>query len=133
MAALIIHLKTITAITTLVSTRIWGGRLPEDQIADMPRKCIVLRYAGGYERFRTHREQQPRILIFCYGEDYFEAGKVDAAVADELIDISRLTVNNTLIHSVGYAGGPRQEVEPDAGWDYVVRSATVRAGETTTA
>lgn len=133
LAALIVHFKTVGAITALVSTRIFGGRLPEDEISDMPRKCIVLRYSGGYESFRTHREQQPRVLIFCYGEDYYEAGKVDGAVADALIAIGRLDVNNTLIHSVGYSGGPRQIVEPDSGWDCVTRSAIVRAGETTTA
>ena len=131
--ALRVHLLTISAITDLTSTRIFGGELPKDQIKAMPRKVIVLRYAGGPEVFRTHREQQPRLDIFCYGEDYFEAGRVDGVVADALIAIRRLDVNDTLIHSVGYAGGPRQLKEPDAEWRYVLRSATVRAGETTTA
>ncbi len=128
--ALIIHLKTVAAITDITSTRIFGGEIPEDQIADMPRALIVLRYAGGFDEFRTHRVQEPRLNIFCYGDGYRQAGQVDGVVADALIVILRLTVGNTLIYSVGYSGGPRQLKEPDTGWPYSVRSAIVKAGET---
>jgi len=133
LAALIVHLKTVVAVTDLVSTRIFGGELPEDEISSMPRKCVVLRYIGGLVEFRTHREQKPRLDIFCYGEDYYEAGRVDGAVADALFAIRRTDVNNTLLYSIGYSSGPRQMKEPDTGWRYVTRSAIVRAGETTTA
>lgn len=128
--ALIIHLKTVSAITDITSTRIFGGELPEDQIEDMPRAVVVLRYAGGFDVFRTHREQEPRLNILSYGDGYRQAGQVDGVVADALIAIVRLTVGNTLIYSVGYSGGPRQMKEPDAGWPYSVRSAIVKAGET---
>lgn len=130
LVALVTHLKTVTALTDLVSTRVFGGKLPKGQVESMPQKCVVLRYNGGYEVFRTHREQEPRILIFSYGEDPLEALKVDAAVCDALIAISRLAVGTTLIHSVGYSGGPANRTEPDTGWDFVTRSAIVKAGET---
>lgn len=132
MDALITHLKTVSAITDLTGQRIFGGELPEDEIADMPQAVVVLRYAGGFDVFRTHREQQPRLNIWCYGDGFKQAGQVDGAVADALIAIRRLEVGNTLIYAVGYSGGPRQLKEPDAGWPYTVRSAIVKAGETAT-
>lgn len=131
--ALQTHLLTVSAVTDLVGTRIWGGEIPPKQIKDMPRKAIILRYAGGLEEFRTHREQKPRMIVFSYGEGYFQAGQVDRAVADVLIEIRRLDVSDTLIYSVAYAGGPRQMKEPDTGWRYVTRTITVRAGEDSTA
>ena len=131
--ALMTHLLTVTAVTDLVGARIWGGEIPPDEIKAMPRKAIILRYAGGLEEFRTHREQKPRLIIFSYGEGYRQAGQVDGAVADVLIEINRLDIADTLIYSVGYAGGPRQLKEPDTGWRYVTRTATVRAGECSTA
>jgi len=133
LSALITHYLTVSAITDLVSTRVFGGRLPDDQVADMPRKCIVLTYAGGLSQFRTHRLQQPRIDHFSYGEDPLEAGRVDRAVCDALIAISRLDVNDTLLHSAAYSDGPYPGVEPEAGWDFMRRAATIKAGETTTA
>jgi len=133
--ALRTHLLTVEAITDLTSTRIYTGEIPDDAetIQAMPVACIVLRYVGGYVKFRTHREQEPRLDIFCYGRGYIEAGQVDGAVADALIAIKRLDIADTLIHSVGTSGGPRQLKEEKTGWRYVARSAIVRAGETTTA
>ena len=135
LTALIAHLKTVTAVTALTSTRIYGGEMPSDAdtIRAMPTECVVLRYVGGLVQFRTHREQEPRLDIFCYGRGYLYAGLVDGAVTDALIAIRRLDVSNTLIHSVGTANGPRQMKEEKTGWHYVVRSAIVKAGETTTA
>ena len=131
--ALQTHLLTVAAVTALVSTRIRYGELRADEIKRMPRKVLVMRYAGGIERFRTDREQRPRVDFFSYGEGYYQAGQVDRAVADALIAIKMLDVADTLIYSVAYGGGPRQLKEPDTAWRYVVRSAIVRAGETTTA
>ena len=131
--ALRTHLLTVGAVTTLTSTRIYAGELPPNQIASMPQKLLVIRFAGGIEVFRTAREQKPRVDFFAYGEGYFQAGQVDRAVSDALIAIRRLDVADTLIHSVGYGGGPRQLKEPETGGRYVVRTASVIAGETSTA
>lgn len=135
LTALRTHLLTVAAITDLTSTRIYTGEIPDDAetIRAMPLACVVLRYVGGLVRFRTHREQEPRLDIFCYGRGYVEAGQVDAAVTEELIAIRRLDVGDTLFHSVGTSGGPRQQKEGNTGWRYVVRSVIIRAGETTTA
>ena len=130
--ALQAHLLTIEAITDLVVARIWGGEIPEKQIRDMPRACIVLRYTGGLVTFRTLRAHEPRVDILSYGDGYLQASQVDGAVADALIAIRRVDISDTLIHSVAF-GGPSYMKERETGWRYVHRSAIVKAGETTTA
>ena len=129
--ALITYLGTQSGVTDLVGTRIYGGELPEDDVAEMPRKAVILRSAGGIEEFRTARIQDQRIDVFSYGDGYIEAGQVDRAVADALIAIRRNEVESTILHSAGY-GGAFQLKEPDTGWHYIVRTATIKAGETVT-
>lgn len=131
LTALITYLGTQSGVTDLVSTRIYGGELPKADVAEMPRKAIVLRSAGGIEEFRTARIQDQRIDVFSYGDGYFEAGQVDRAVADALMAIRRNASESTLLHSAGY-GGAFQLKEPDTGWRYVLRTATIKAGETVT-
>lgn len=132
-AAMITHYLATSAITDVVSTRIFGGRLPGTEIENMPRKCVVVRAAGGLESFRTHRLQKPRIITVCYGEDPQEAASVDAVIAEEMLSIRRLDVNNTFIHSAGLAGGPIPSMDPDTGWDYLTRVYILRAGDCSTA
>ena len=127
--ALITYLGTQSGVTTLVSTRIYGGEIKADEVDEMPRKIIVLRYAGGPEELRTARIQQQRIEVFSFGEDYFEAGRVDRAVADALIAIRRNESESTILHVAGY-GGASQLIDSDTGWRYIERTAMIRAGET---
>jgi len=130
--ALITHLKTVSAVTTLVSTRIWGGDIQRAEITSMPRKNIVITESGRPEEFRTHTVQRQRVDIYSYGESYYQAGRVDRAVADALMAISRTTANSTLIHSVGYSGRISLKI-PESGWEYYMRSAMIYVGETAVA
>lgn len=127
--AVITYLGTVTAVTNLVSTRIHVGELPESEVSNMPRKLVVVRNAGGIEQFRTARLQPQRIDVLSFGEDYYEADTVDLAVAEAVIAIRRDVHSGTLLHSAGY-GGAMHLKEPDTGWQYVMRSMTIRAGET---
>ena len=129
--ALITYLGTVSGVTDLVSTRIWGGDLPESEVTNMPRKNLVIRGSGGPEEMRTARIQRQRVDIFSYGESYYQAGRVDRAVADALLDIARTVANSTLLHSVAYGGHLFLKI-PDSGWEYVMRSALVVVGETAT-
>ena len=129
--ALITYLKTVSGVTDLVSTRIWGGDYPETEVENMPRKNIVIVESGGPEEFRTARIQKQRVDIFSYGEGYYQAGRVDRAVADALLDIARTTASDTLLHSAGYGGRIRLKI-PDSGWEYFMRPALIKVGETAT-
>lgn len=130
--ALIAHLLTVSAVTDLTSTRIFGGELPEAEVASMPRKVLVLRLAGGIEQMRSARTTRVRVDVFSYGEGYYQAGRVDRAVADALMDLRRVKAADTLLHAAGY-GGPFQLKEPGHGWRYVARTAIVAYDERTAA
>jgi len=128
--ALITHFKAESAITDLVSTRIWGGQLPVSEAENMPRKNVVMAHAGGFEEFRSAPIARVRVDIFSYGEGYLEAVGVDGAVADVLRAIHRTIAGTTLLHSAGYGGPIRMNI-PESGWEYIMRSATIVMGETT--
>lgn len=130
-AALITHYNATSAITDLVSTRIYGGKLPASIIDSMPVSCVVIRYFGGLEAWRTAKFHEPRILIFSYGEDPETASNIDMAVAETMKAIRRTVIGSTMLLSVGISGGPIPGVEPEHGWDYMSRSYTVKAGEDT--
>ena len=127
--AVIAALEANNDVSTLTANRIYGIRLAEDEIENMPRKCIVLRYAGGAERNDFIKIISPRIYFYSYGESEYEAGRVDRAVYVCLKNIDRLTINGTLIHGVAISTGPIS-MESAAGWPIQWRSAVVTASET---
>jgi len=120
------------AVPPLVNNRIYAGELPKGQTPDMPRKAIVLRYAGGIETNSFVPIARPRIDITSYGETYHEAGKVDRAVYAALKALDRQTVNGVLLHGIAISGGPLMLKDPQTGWPYQWRSITVTADERNT-
>ena len=125
--AVIAYLETKVEITNLCSERIFGGGLPKDELDDMPRKCITLRYSGGAERYETMWTVRPRIDIRSYGETDNEASKIDRAVFTALHDMVRVTQGTTLLHSAGLAGGPVMMTDPANGWPFIFRAAIINA------
>jgi len=132
LSALIAYLKADAEVAALVGARVYGGELPEADVASMPRKCVIVRLAGGTERARSARIARVRADIFSYGEGYKEAGQVDGAVTDALADLRRSTYSSTLLQASGY-GGPFQLKEPMHGWKYIARTALVAFDERTAA
>lgn len=127
-SGLISYLGSITSVTTLVSDRIYGGELPEDEIENMPQKVVVLKYSGGLEITRSHRIQDQRIDVFSYGESYYEAQRVDYVIVSALYNLSREDRANTFLQSIGYGGAFHQK-DPDTGWHYTMRVIIVIADE----
>lgn len=102
-------LKANSAITTLVSTRVFGIELPQAEAASMPRKAIVIQPSGGgafpvgSNDFVEHSTL--RFDAFCYGETSFEAEKVRREVYDVLKQLRRTVINTVLVHWINPAGG----------------------------
>ena len=120
------------AVSPLVNDRVYAGELPKGQTPDMPRKAIVLRYAGGIESNTFVPIARPRIDITSYGETYHEAGRVDRAAYAALKDLDRQTVDGVLLHGVAISGGPLMLKDPQTSWPYQWRSITVTADERNT-
>jgi len=112
-----------------LTVKIYGAELPESENDNMPQKCIILHGAGGYQDRGTTDIVKPRIDAYCYGETYYEAGRVDRAVYDVMKHLSRRTINKVLLHSVACGSGPFQVKHAGTGWPIVWRSYQVTAAD----
>ena len=123
------YLLLDATVAPLVNDRVYAGELPKEQTPDMPRKAIVLRYAGGIEANTFVPIARPRIDITAYGETYHEAGRVDRAAYTALKKLDRQNVNGVLLHGIAISGGPLMLKDPQTNWPYQWRSITVTADE----
>lgn len=128
-AALRLFLSRDVGVTLLVNARVFATELPKEEMKDMPRKSIVLVYAGGVERNCFLPIAGCRIDVWSYGETYHEAGRVDRVVYDVLKALDRQTVGNVLLHGVALSGGPFSVREGRSGWPAQWRSVSVSADE----
>ena len=118
--AVIEYLKTDTDVTALVDTRIYGGELPQDEIGEQPRKAVVIVASGGAEDNSYLPIIRPNIEVYCYGETYFEAGKVDRAVFDAMKSIDREVAGGAIIFSATCTAGGIQ-LRDELGWGIMWR------------
>jgi len=125
---LIDYLNLDSDISTLVSGRIYGGDLPKSEIESQPRKAILIVLSGGVEDNTYRRVARPNVDIYCYGENYYEAGTVDRAVYEVLKDVDRVSVGDVFFHSVIVAGGAIQ-LKDDLGWAIMWRGYTLVVGQ----
>ena len=124
--AIIDILKANAAITSLVSTRVFGVELPQAEAASMPRKAIVIQPSGGgafpvgSRDFVEHSTM--RFDVFCYGETAFEAEKVRREVYDVLKQLKRTIINSVLVHWINPAGGLFALRDSDTDWPAMFQS-----------
>lgn len=116
-------------VNALVAGRVFVGEIPGAQAASMPRKCLVIKDAGGPENngFLTLHSQ--RFDAFCYGETPYEANKVRRAVYSSLKSLSRRAQGASLIHSVMVSGGALFQRDPDTDWPIRVQSFLALASD----
>jgi hypothetical protein len=127
--SILTFLKNESSVMLLAGGRIYGDELPESEVINMPRKCVVIMETGGLERNDFLPINQPRLDIYCYGETFYEAGKLDRAVSYALKHLKRLTISNSLIHGVALGTGAHSLKDPDTGWRLKMRSITVSIDE----
>ncbi len=130
--ALIAHLKTDSALSALVGTRIYGDELPRTDTDSMPRKAVVLTPSGGgsppYAQATLRLEVQ-RIDVFCYGETLFQANAVRRAVHGALRAMQRVTISSVLLHWARPAGGSITGRDPVTEWAVIWASWQVMSDE----
>lgn len=128
LAAVIRYLKADADISYQTGGRVYGVEIPAAEIADMPRKCLLIRDAGGREAADFVPHAAPRYDFFSYGATPYEAAEVDRAVWEALHNLSREETDEVLLHSAAISGGRLPWKEPHTGWPGFVRSAVVQAG-----
>ena len=125
--ALVAFLKADAGVAALAATRVFGGELPADQAAAMPRKALVVAASGGANltagTYVEHASQ--RFDVFAYGKTPFEAERLRRAAGDALKAMRRQVVASTLIHWVEAAGGWSAQRDPDAAWPAAFQSFQV--------
>jgi hypothetical protein len=108
-------------VSALCEQRVYGGELPQEQAASMPRKAILLRWAGGggplYRLLTVWR-----VDVYCWGETPYEASVLHRTVHACLKHVSHGLVANVMVYSIEESGGPLQLREPDTLWPAVVQS-----------
>lgn len=130
--AVIQFLKTQTEITDLAEDRIYGAELPQAVIENRaPQKICLVTETGGFDTDFYVRRTEANFSVFCFGETYHEAGKLDRAVAEALKLMDRVTTQNgALLHGATPSGGPTSVRDSDTNWPAKWRTLVVYASET---
>ena len=121
-------LKSDTIIRENINDRIFGGKLPFEEIEKMPRKNIVIVQDGSPEYAQSSVTIKQRFSIWIYSETEYEGGVLDRLIFDCLKAVSRKTIVQMLIHSIGL-GGVTKINDPDTGWPILIRTILVMADE----
>lgn len=128
--AVLAFLGADTDIAALISTRAFGGELPEAEQPSMPQLCLVVREAGGgllgtgYEQFTDIRFD-----VLTFGATRPEASELWRAVHVAMKRILRVKVGGMLLHWAKQSGGPTPVRDPDTQHPYVVSSWQVLISE----
>lgn len=100
------YLQAQSAISTLLGTRVYGLEVPKADAVSMPRKCIVIKRAGGIGEASDLDVYQHRFDFNCYGETTYEADKVWRTLRTELRDLNRNVTSSTMIYNALHSAGP---------------------------
>ena len=106
---------------------VFGGELPGDEAAEMPRAAIVLRASGGVSltggSYAEH--DTTRIDLFAYGATPGAAADLCAIAALALRRVERRVSAGTLVHWIRPAGGYSSGREPVTEWPRAFQSFQV--------
>ncbi|MDA2936834.1 DUF3168 domain-containing protein [Acidobacteria bacterium AH-259-A15] len=132
MAALVAAAKADAGISALVSTRVFGGELPKAETPSMPRKSLVVKFAGG--GFGPGSADYLQLIEFrldalSYGETFFQADRVRRATHAFFKNLQRQVQGDTLIHRCNVSGGPISFRDPDTDWAVIFESYDVLVAE----
>jgi hypothetical protein len=127
LAALVELLLADDGVAAIAQDRGFGGELPADEAAHMPRAAFVVAASGGFSltggSYVEHDTQ--RVDLFAYGATPREAEQLLATAALALRRVRRSVAAGTLIHWVKPAGGLTGARDPDAAWPRAFQSFQV--------
>lgn len=123
------------AVAALVTTRIFGGEVPETENSAMPRACIALSPAGGPGDNGFVDVGVNRVDLFSYGATMHEAWLVYIAAYEALKQMPRQRVAgtggaaNVLLHSARPSSKGNLGRDPVKQWPLCLSSWLVTAAE----
>lgn len=124
--AVVVELLADADVAALVGTRVFYASLPTPEVSAMPRKCVVVGSSGRVPMGTDNSYvdlARPRFDVKCYGEDQYEAKKVQVAV-DAYMKALRphnvaLDDGDVRLHNATVSGGPTNMVEQIGDWPFV--------------
>ena len=125
--AIVALLAADPAVAAIADVRVFGGELPPDETAAMPRGAIVVEPSGGTSLLGgSYAEADTqRIDITAYGATPRQAAELMEAAAGVMRRIRRTVSAGVLIHWANSAGGFQAGREPNTEWPRVWRSFQV--------
>lgn len=130
LGALITYLKAQSAISALISTRVYGLEVPKADATSMPRKCIVINNAGGIGEDSYRDVFQWRFDFKCYGETLFEAVEVWRTLRTELRDLETNVTAATTLYSALHSAGPFSFRDQPTEWPVTLDTWLVKIQDT---
>lgn len=129
-SAVVAFLKADSGVAAVVSTRVFGGKLPQSESGNMPRAAIVVQRGGGGLRGTAYQKYSDvRADILCYGRNELEADNVFLAVQDALKQIRSATAGDTILYSATLSAGGFTGTDPDTDWPTCLSSWEVLTAE----
>lgn len=108
------------ALSALVGTRVFGGELPADQTAAMPRQCIVIKGSGGVSLTgnTSNEHDTERVDLRSFGATPREASIVARTAALAMKRMTRSVHGEVLLHWANVASGAIPGREPGTEWPF---------------
>jgi hypothetical protein len=120
--ALITWLGTQPDIASLTAGRIYGGELPTSEVGTMPKKVILLRWAGGLGISDVILLSNWRVEIWCYGETPYEGDLLNRLVHRRMKSLTSQMIDGVKLYPVQESEGPHNFREPDTKWPATIQS-----------
>lgn len=125
--ALVTYLAAQSAISSLLSARVYGLELPKADSDDMPRKAIVIKRAGGIGEDSELDVFMHRLDFRCYGETTFQADRVWRTLRTELRLLTKNVTGSVVLFSASHSAGPFSLRDQPTEWPMVVDTWLVKA------
>lgn len=129
-------LQADTDVAAIVGTqagygvRVFGGELPRQLVASMPRASVVVKAAGGGLLGQAQqRYGDQRVDVDCYGATPHEAWDVYLEVAAAFDALDAAVHGDTLLSSANVSSRGIQARDPETDWPVVVATWQVLAGK----
>ena len=129
-SALLAYLKTVSDVTAVVGTRVWGDEIPRDEIEQMPQMAVVFNATSDPPPLWATRGLPLEVQaydVYCYGVTLAEADLVRRTIHNALNEIRRELQDAVLIHWARLIGGGGVGRDDETDWPVSAESWEVRS------
>lgn len=117
-------------VAALAASRVYFGRLPDNEKPNMPRPLVTVQAAGGGFLGGGYQDYGDRRLdVDCYGSSDYQAWLVHLAVRGALKHLRRQVSEGVLLHWARPSSEGIQGRDPETDWPVVFASFQLLASE----